>query len=316
MPLNSGPMGCILDKGYTLESDDRVFRSTGVSALWRESAAPFRGRWKALKERGVTAVLLWPAYESLAGTVLTPHHQQAGTCVSRGFEMAARLSYFNALASRIIVGKPAALPYEIIYAGSRNYPGKGQLTGDGSVGAWAAEWMSLYGLPVRGKYGNCDLTQGNESLAVSLGRRGARLDPAVLAAAKEHTWASHRLETTADFADAVASEFGVARCWDTLFGNRDGSGMSVASGTGAHCQAIIGVFVMPNGEDGFIEIQSWGLNSPSGPLTLKTISGTINLPAACYGVAAAQYQRAMSRSQWWEAHSVSIRPGQEYRSIL
>lgn len=309
-----GPLGCILDRDYTLESDDRVAKATGSSQLWSDSQTEFHGRWKTLKARGITSVILWPAYEKISGKKIRPHKQLRGTCVARGFEMAARMSYCNALFQRTRLGKNADLSYEILYAGSRNYPGKGSIrNGDGSVGAWAAEWLSLYGLCERGVYGSVDVSKDNEMLAVSLARSGVKLPKEVLDACKEHTWATNRCQNTDEIADSIASDFGVARCWDTLFGNRNSKGISRPADTGAHCQAVIGVAVSPSGEDIFIEIQSWGENIPSGPNKLETAGGMIELPAACYGVMASDYRQAMSRSRWWEAHAVSIRKGNEYR---
>ena len=309
-----GPLGCILNRDYTLESDDRVAKATGQSHLWADSQTPFHGRWKELKSRGVTSVILWPEYERASGKALKPHQQKYGTCVSRGFEMACRMSYHNALWEKTRVGIPVEFPYEIIYAGSRNYPGKGSIrNGDGSVGAWAAEWLSLYGLCVRGKYGSVDVSRNDEELARSLARSGVKLPKELLDACALHTWATNRCQDTDEIADSIASRFGVARCWDTLFGNRNSKGISRPADTGAHCQGIIGVAVAPSGEDIFIEIQSWGENMPSGPQKLETAGGWIDLPNACYGVLAADYRQAMARSKWWEAHAVSIRLGNEYR---
>lgn len=307
-----GPLGCIIKEEYTLASDEAVAAATGVSHLWQDSAAKFRGRWEELKSKGVTSIILWPAYESQSKKRLKPHLQKRGTCVSRGFEMACRMSYNSALKNRVRLGGAIAdFPYEIIYGGSRNYPGKGRINGDGSVGAWAAEWLSLYGLPERGKY-SIDLSFDDEMLAVSLGNSGRKIPQDVLDAAAKHTWATHRTTDCDHIADALASEFGVARCWDTLFGPRNTNGMSRPSSTGAHCQAIIGVAVGPDHKNIFIEIQSWGENSPSGPSKLKTIDGFIDLPKACYGVHEDDYRTAM-RSKWWESHAVAIRPGNEYR---
>jgi hypothetical protein len=47
---------------------------------------------------------------------------------------------------------------EPIYAGSRVEIGGGKIRGDGSVGAWAAKFVTVFGAIPRGVYGTIDLT--------------------------------------------------------------------------------------------------------------------------------------------------------------
>ena len=307
-------LGCVLSEQFADESDRRM-ADAGIQVEFRVAEAQYKGRWEALKRSGVTGIFLFQRYAKFTAPV--PHYQKRGTCVARGAHKALQHSYYAALANRIIVGTPLEIAWEPIYAGSRVYPGKGQLSGDGSVGPWAAEWLAgvdqVGGFCRRGVYGSADLSKDNESWAVANADRGDRLPTELMAELQKHTCSVHRLRNNQDIADAIASEFGVFRCWDTLFGPRDSSGLSVASDTGAHCQAVCGVFVCEDGEDAFVELQSWGPRQPSGPSVLKFKGGQIDLPPAYYGVRFSQYAKAQNRSKWWDAHAVCVRPGQEYR---
>ena len=317
MPLEKfGPLGAVIQEDYTLAADEAIAKATGESVFFGDSprTAQFNGRWEYLKSRGVTGVFLWERYEKFRP--LVPHRQLSGTCVARGFHRAAEMSYYNALASGVQIGEAVELAWEPIYTGSRVYVGKGQLSGEGSVGSWAAQWLAgvngVGGVCRRGKYGSADLTLDNEAWAVKNSDRGDVMPPELLAECQRHTLSGHRVRNNTEIADALASRFGVARCWNTLFGNRNSDGFSVPSGRGAHCQAIIGVFVRKDGGLGFVETNSWGPNMPGGPRVLRYAGGELTLPPGCYGVTAENYQRAQ-QDRWWEAHCVAIREGQEYR---
>jgi hypothetical protein len=311
-----GPLGCVLDESATLETDAAIAQATGESAFFgdNQSTASFVGRWAELKSKGVTGVFLWERYQKYRP--LVPHWQKAGSCVGRGYHTASEMSYYNALATGVQVGDPVPLAWEPIYTGSRVYVGKGQLSGQGSVGSWAAQWLAgvngVGGICRRDKYGSADLTLDNEPWAIKNSDRGDVMPPELLAECQKHTSAVHRVRNNSEIADSIASRYGVARCWNTLFGDRDSNGLAAPASQGAHCQAIIGVFVRRDGGDGFVEINSWGSQLPRGPRTLKYYGGEITLPPGCYGVTSENYLRAQ-RDRFWEAHCVAIRKGQEYR---
>ena len=312
-----GPLGCYIEEDWTLEADENIAKATGESPFFSDNpnTAQFNGRWEYLRSRGIKAVFLWERYEKVRS--LVPHHQLSGTCVSRGFHMALQHSFYNSIVGGTSIGDGSIeIAYEPIYIGSRVYTGKSQISGEGSSGAWAAQWLAgindIGGACLRGYYKGVDLTNSNERWSVQNSNRGGGLPSDILAECQKHTCRSRRLRNNTEIADAIASRFGVARCWNTLFGPRDNNGFSKPSGTGAHCQAVIGVFVMKNGKTGYIEIQSWGPTKPSGPRLLKYAGGEIMLPLGCYAVSEDDYLRAQ-QARWWEAHAVSIREGQEFR---
>jgi hypothetical protein len=314
--IDQSLLGCVLSQRFAEETDQRMADS-GLQVEFRVAQSQFNGRWEGLKKKGVRAVLLWPLGQKFRP--LLPHHQRRGTCVARGAHKAIESSYLHSLGNQLAVGEAVEIAWEPIYAGSRVYPGQGRLgSGDGSVGPWAAEWMAgikgIGGICRRGVYGSADLSKDNESWSVQNGNRGSRLPKELLDELQNHTCSVHRVRNNTEIADSISSYFGIFRCWDTLFGNRDRNGQCVASDTGAHCQAVIGVYVDQDGEDSFVEIQSWGMNMPSGPSEIVLQGGErVQLPPACYGVKASNFVKAQRRSQWWDAHAVCVRPGQEFR---
>lgn len=316
MAFTIGPLGCEIREEWTLESDENIAKATGQPCFFgaNPDTASYVGRWEALKSRGVKAVFLWERYEKVRP--LVPHSQRSGTCVARGFHQAAQHSLYNAIVGGTTQGdRSLEIAWEPFYIGSRVYVGKNQISGEGSSGAWAGQWAAgvngIGGICPRQHYKTIDLTQSNEPWCVQNSYRGGGLPKDILETCQQHTCTVHRVRNNAEIADSIASRIGVARCWDTLFGNRDKNGFSHPESRGAHCQAIIGVFVMTNGKTGFVELQSWN-DLPHGPRTLRYAGGTIELPVGCYAVSEDDYLRAQ-QSAWWESHAISVRPGQEFR---
>jgi hypothetical protein len=310
-----GPLGCILDEEATLETDAAIAQATGVSAFFGDNpdTAQFTGRWEFLKSKGVTGVFLWERYEKFRP--LVPHFQRRGTCVARGTHQAVQHSYYNALATGVQIGEAAEIAWEPMYGGARVYVGGGRISGDGAIGAHAAAFVAGLkggGICRRGKYGTADLTRDNETWAVNNADRNDRFPPELMAELRQHTCRAHRVRNNTQIADALASKYAIARCWNTLFGNRDTNGFARPASNGAHCQAVIGVFVRKDGGTGFIELQSWGPNMPKGPRVLRYAGGEITLPAGCYAVTAEDYLRAQS-DRFWESWAFQVRIGQEFR---
>ena len=299
-------LGCILDEAET-EAACQALDDAGHVVEFSQ-ATDLNGHWERLVDRGSTGVFLWDSEHERLGTV-GADYQRRGTCVGRGTYRAIQQSYVHSITAGTEYGIPVKLAYEPIYIGSREVIGKGRLTGDGSVGAWAARWVSEYGVVARAEYDSVDLTKSNESYSVSQKRLGAD----IIAEGKLHTVAAHRCRTSDEMADAIAGGFGIARCHNVLYGNRDANGESRHKRDGAHCQAIVGVYVRPDGSRGYVEQQSWGSSNPGGPSTLKTKGGPVALPAGCYGITEKELKSAFSGSRWAEAWAFSVRTGEGFR---
>lgn len=192
--------------------------------------------------------------------------QKIGDCVSMG--SAGAVDVLRAL--EFVMNKSlyiAETATEPIYAGSRVEIGKGQLGGeDGSVGAWAAEWVKRFGTLVRQKYGNIDLTKydGNRAKAWGMPRAGCpdELEPI----SKEHLVQTTSLVTTwEELCDAIAAGYPVTIASNQGFtSTRDSQGFARPSGQWPH-QMYISACDDESGRPGALIQNSWDDNWISGP---------------------------------------------------
>jgi len=151
----------------------------------------------------------------------------------------------------------------VIYGGSRVEIGGGKIRGDGSVGAWAARFVSKYGVIARGKYGKYDLQSYDEARCREYGSRGVPddLEPV----AKQHPVQSvSNVRSWDECKAAIRNGYPVAVCSNQGFTmHRDADGFCRASGTWAHCMAIVGV--RGGSRPGAFLLNSWGPNAHTGP---------------------------------------------------
>lgn len=118
-------------------------------------------------------VVFWKAEEKIFQKLMESWDQlRVGTCVSFGYGRGADDLIVMMSADGLISWPGAHVATEPIYAGSRVEVGGGRISGDGSVGAWAAQWMEKWGTLLRIKYGAHDLTTYSESRSRDWGRRG------------------------------------------------------------------------------------------------------------------------------------------------
>jgi hypothetical protein len=211
-------------------------------------------------------VYLWHAHKKLTGKLPDTKNQGAvGTCVSFGTNTAIR----RTMAVEIAIGGEAEsladIVEEITYGGSRVEVGGGRIRGDGSIGAWAAEFVKKWGVIARGKYDGRDLSKYSESLAREYGFRGVpdELEPL----AREHPVKEITAVNTWEEAKRLlASGYGIAICSDRGFSmRRDSRGVCSPSGSWSHCMALDGYVVTDSGEFGHIE-NSWGPDAHTGPV--------------------------------------------------
>lgn len=210
-------------------------------------------------------VYLWDAAKKVTGAVLPARDQgQVGSCVSFGTASAVE----HLLCVQIASGRGGQyrdLAQEVIYAGSRVEVGGGKITGDGSIGAWAVEWVSRWGVIARAKHlnGKYDLTAYDQARCRSWGRSGVPDD--LEAVAKESPVKGYAL--CASFAEAdkaIRQGYPVVVCSGQGFTmGRDADGFCRASGTWYHCMAFIGT--RAGKRPGLFCLNSWGPNAHTGP---------------------------------------------------
>lgn len=192
-------------------------------------------------------VFFWDAEERVLGRRLdTWNQRQVGSCVGFGSTREAQ----DLLLWEIASGEPEEWPGfelapEVTYGGSRVEIGGGRIRGDGSVGAWAAEFLMRFGVVIRGVYGAMNLSQYSESLCRQLGSKGLPTD--LEAVAKVHpVRAAAMVKTKEEVWAAVGGGKPVFVCSDRGFSTRmDADGFCSPSGEWNHCMGVRGRFVHP-----------------------------------------------------------------------
>ena len=211
-------------------------------------------------------VLLWRAVRKVNARAPPwyPNIDQGsvGDCVGAGTKHAVdALQAVQIASGKRAEWKPVSL--EVIYAGSRVEVGGGRIRGDGSVGAWAAKWVSQWGVIPMEKIGDYDLSTYSQSRARSWGRSGVPND--LEPVAREHPVKGAALVTSWQDVDrAVRQGYPVIVCSDQGFRmERDRDGFCSPRGTWPHCMAVIGV--RGGRRPGAFILNSWGDKAHTGP---------------------------------------------------
>lgn len=219
--------------------------------------------------RGDGDVFLWDAAKKVTGAALPARDQGGvGSCVAFGTAAAVEHLVCVQLAEALNAGQPPpgefrAVSTEVIYAGSRVEVGGGRIGGDGSVGAWAADWCRKWGVVSRAVHGRHDLTRYDEARCRAWGRTGvpddlepiAKQSP-VKSVTLARTWPEVRAAVENGYPLIVCSSQGFTM-------QRDGDGFCRPSGRWMHCMAIVGV--RGGARPGAFIVNSWGPNAHTGP---------------------------------------------------
>jgi hypothetical protein len=189
---------------------------------------------------------------------------QVGSCVSFGTNQAI----LRTMAVAIALGQPFELKdiaEEVTYAGSRVEVGGGKIRGDGSVGAWAAQFVQRWGVVSREVHGQYDLTHYDASRCRSWGSKGVPSD--LEAVAREHPVKEFtQVQDWTNAKKALASGYGIAVCSGQGFSmQRDSRGVARAQGSWGHCMCLDGYHVEGGKEYGHIQ-NSWGPDAHTGPV--------------------------------------------------
>lgn len=241
-------------------------------------------------------LFFWLAEEKLLGGRLATWNQKSvGSCVGFGFGRGAQ----DLLLWEVLAGEPEQYPGaevspEVVYAGSRVEIGGGGISGDGSIGAWAADWLIRYGVVPRGVYGQIDLTRYDESLCRKLGNSGVPTD--VEAAAKLHpVRAAAMVQTESEGWAALSAGKPIPVCSDFGFTmQRDSRGFCKRSGVWNHCMAGRGKFLEPDVGRSVVIGNSWGDYLGSANATIRYVDAdgtvkTIDLPPGHFAVTLATF---------------------------
>lgn len=221
-----------------------------------------------LKDSGAGKIALaHKAFEKI-GRKFPIREQTAGTCVSQGWACAVDIVRAVQIATGARERYPADTATEPIYAGSRVEIGGGQLgRGDGSIGAWAAKYVTTDGTLVREKYGDIDLTRADDRIAVQWGMPGRGVPDELEPKSREHLIRTVSLcQSYEEARDAlVGGLYPTPVCSNQGFtSRRDAEGFCRPSGSWSHCMVFIGVDDESK-RPGLLCMNSWGPNWVSGP---------------------------------------------------
>lgn len=255
-------------------------------------------------------VFFWEQGEqALLNKILPAHRQTIGDCVSHGFGRGAQdvvymtvaghlktlpadeqplfLKAFCSLFGQDVEDPTLEIATEPIYAGSRVEIGGGRIRGDGSVGAWAADFVNKYGLLQRKKYDNFDLTKYSGAKAKEWGAPRAGVPDVLEPIAKLYPIETVSLVVTDDEASAALyNMYPIPVCSNQGFKTtRDKYGFCDPSGSWAHCMVARGICIAKRGSNWVLAVviqQSWG-ESPGGPNKVELKDGRIvTLPQGCF----------------------------------
>jgi hypothetical protein len=192
------------------------------------------------------------------------NQQECGSCVAFGAALAC-----DALMAIDIVRngkrKPSTRTEPMsIYWGSRVEIGGGRISGEGSVGAWAAEYLKKFGALETKEYEAIDLRRYSPAVCCGpLSRRGVPddLEPV---ARKHPVKAYAQVKTFDEAVTSLAAGYPVTVASDQGFRfNLDRNGFATASGTWMHQMCIVGYELTPT--PSLLIANSWGACYTGGP---------------------------------------------------
>lgn len=232
-------------------------------------------------------VLLWKFYEQITGEPFSPHIQEIGDCCGQacalGVDVLAAVQIGLYGKSEEWRGKHST---ETIYSGSRIEIAKGTACfdwwgqpADGSTGVWVGEYVRDYGVLLRGKYGNIDLTRYRPDLAKIWGSSTHFGVPDDLEVISQH----HPVETVTvvegweQAADSVSNGYPVVIASSVGFKTETDRDGFLARGLEPwwHCMLLWGIDTKSKREGGCIA-NSWGTSWISGP------QHKLGTPAGCF----------------------------------
>jgi hypothetical protein len=184
-------------------------------------------------------------------------------------------------------GEIIEIATEPVYALSRVEIGKGAIgTGDGSVGAWAAEALLEYGCLVRKSYGSVDLSRYNPRIAKQWGMPRAGLPNDLEPEARLHIVKHAALVENGDQArSALYNLYSIPVCSNQGFTMvRDSKGMCKPQGSWAHCMLLRGICLLKGNILVVIIQQSWGENPTGNDMLVLESGREVKLPQGCFAV--------------------------------
>lgn len=245
----------------------------------------------------------WEAELKIFGNKLDPWRQTIGSCVGYATGRAAQALILDRLATRGGEMWRAQVSPGAIYAGSRVNVGKGRLGySDGSIVAWAAEWVTRC-LLLQIQYHEANLTADpGDQLAAAWGRPGKGVPEALIPIGKHlAVTGTTQIDTPEALCDALWRRHWVTGGCNIIHSDtRDKWGQCRPEGRSGHAQNRCGIYLDQDGDTAILLRQSWGSQTPGGPSQIKLVDKTTrDLPAGVYGVKLEHEARAVQSGDFW-----------------
>jgi hypothetical protein len=260
-------------------------------------------------------VFFWEAEKKVLGKVLSSWDQKdVGSCVSFGWGRGVQ----DLLLIQIANGGAEEWPgFEVatepIYGGSRVEVGGGRISGDGSVGAWAAKWCGQWGLSLRKKYGTYDLSVYNTTTCRQFGRSGVPAE--IEEAAKANPVRGVAMVTTADQAwSAIGSGYPIPVCSNVGFQSPLVNGFCEQRGSWGHCLELRARFIHPTKGKCFVIQNSWGnyMRATTENRQIEVVGrGKVELPEGCFATTAAVVDKILRQKDSFAISNVKGFPARK-----
>lgn len=259
-------MGWVDDPAAVREVISQLPDAQGCPAFFDEAAPEIMGAADDDKP-----FLAWLAEDKVRGQRKPSWNQNpAGTCVSFGWGRGGNDLILCSAARGEIEAPPEDVATEPVYGLSRVEVGGGRIRGDGSVGAWAAKAVMMWGLLLRKVYLNkYDLTKYSVTISRDWGRNGVpdELEPI----AKQFPVKTVTLCLTVDEAwKGLGNGYLLPICSNVGFqGSRYDDGFCDPRGNWNHCMLVRGrtlakrkgrtvkAFAVQNSWGDYIDGEAW-----------------------------------------------------------
>lgn len=255
-----------------------------IHAGWLEWAAQRRTPHRPVPERiyrqiqgtgESTRTLLWRHFEKVTKNPFEPHVQGIGDCVGQAYGLGVdTLTTVQIDLHGQREEWRAKCSTEAIYGGSRIEIGKGKACFDrrgrpidGTIGEWAAAYIRNYGVLLRGRYENYDLTKYSAELARKWGSYRVGVPDELEAISKPHPVRTATLVTSwSQACDLIANGYPIILCSNVGFYMRtDAQGFLAKSREPwYHSMLLWGIDTISRRKGGCIA-NSWGSQWLDGP---------------------------------------------------
>lgn len=298
--------------GWTFRPDDIAaaverMAKAGLLVASAGSLPSFHGEWKRRVSAGETSFLAC----TVESDKPPAYCQATGVCTSMIYRALQDCLNWDRVRNGAI-SRPVKLCFETLFAGSRIAIGKGQLGyGDGSIGAWIAEYIARFGVLERGIYHGTDLSKPREDLAQAWGQPRAGVPQVIEALSHDHRFKAHKCESTDELADGMASGCFGGICRSHYTHSIDSERFAVFGNYGGHHTCLRGAFIDRRSDKRvFVEQQTHGAGVPDSCPVAHTTDGDIELSDGAYLVRENDIARFIANGEIWIYQPIF---GEEYR---